>query len=157
MRIEWKDTHHSETGDAMQAFVHSQRKIEELLDRLSEQLDDGRRLRTTKRVPMYDEVTMNPIDAQGRMCGPTLQVPARWITADGLAFVHARPVGLNRVLITLKDAPTGHFPIAAGVLSTRSIGSTVEVIVRFEKERDVPRPHSLAKFRQRTSAVSDGV
>ena len=84
-----------------------------------------------------------------------LQVAARWITADGLAFVHARPVGLNRVLISLDNAPSGPFRLASSILSTRTIGSTVEVIVRFEKKCDVPQPRSLASFlTQQTQNVS---
>lgn len=62
MRIEWTERHRSETSDAVQAFVHSQRKIEELLGRLSSQRDDGRRLRTTQRVPFYGDVSITPIN-----------------------------------------------------------------------------------------------
>ena len=95
-------------------------------------------------------MTITPIDWQGRMCGLTAEVPARWMTADGLAFVHARPVSLDRLLITMNDAPTGRFRLVASVLSTRTIGSTVEVIVRFEKKRSVPRPHFFSSFQRPT-------
>lgn len=149
MRIDWRNDEPDRSEDPMRAFVHSQHVIEGLIDRLSQRLDNHRRLRTTQRVPLFGEVTVTPVDAEGRMCGPTASAPARWMTADGLAFIHARPIGISRGLITVGDTPKGNFRIVANVVSTRSIGALLEVIVRFEKKRrNIPKPFSLPHFRR---------